>query len=318
MSFGENIGYYRRRGGITQEQLAERLFVTRQTVSRWETDAVLPDVETLVRLCDLFSCDMDTLVRGDAAAEQPSEPAPSPSPDSLPLYDRHMNRFSLAISLGVLTILLGVTLLILLSAFPWGGVAGVIALLALIAAAVVVFIVAGLRHEGFMREHPHMSPYPEERRRAFLPRMTLMIAGATALIFVGIILLILLLGSGEAPTGVEIAVWEHLSAAIFMLTVSIAVFLYVMAGMLHSKYEVSEYNRECVKEGFAPPEESTPRERGKQIAETLSSVIMLAATAVFLLFGFLADAWHPAWVAFPIGAILTGIASAICEAFFKK
>ncbi len=66
MSFGENVGFYRRQLDITQEELAERLFVSRQTVSRWETDSTLPDVETIIRLCDVFECDMDTLVRGNA------------------------------------------------------------------------------------------------------------------------------------------------------------------------------------------------------------------------------------------------------------
>ena len=66
MSFGENVGFYRRQLGITQEELAERLFVSRQTVSRWETDSTFPDVETIIMLCDLFGCDMDILVRGNA------------------------------------------------------------------------------------------------------------------------------------------------------------------------------------------------------------------------------------------------------------
>ena len=65
MSFGENVGFYRHQLDITQEELAERLFVSRQTVSRWETDSTLPDVETIIKLCNIFGCDMDTLVRGN-------------------------------------------------------------------------------------------------------------------------------------------------------------------------------------------------------------------------------------------------------------
>lgn len=66
MSFGENVGYYRRQSNITQEELAEKLYVSRQTVSRWETDSTFPDVETVIKLCEIFGCNMDTLVRGDA------------------------------------------------------------------------------------------------------------------------------------------------------------------------------------------------------------------------------------------------------------
>ena len=70
MSFGENVGFYRRQLSITQEELAERLFVSRQTVSRWETDSTFPDVETVIKLCDIFGCSMDTLVRGNAQGAQ--------------------------------------------------------------------------------------------------------------------------------------------------------------------------------------------------------------------------------------------------------
>ena len=73
MSFGKNIVYYRKKQKITQEELAERLYVSRQTISRWENDSVFPDVETIIKLCELFDCNMDTLVRGDAEAEEKEE-----------------------------------------------------------------------------------------------------------------------------------------------------------------------------------------------------------------------------------------------------
>ena len=67
MNLGKNIIYYRKELQITQEDLAERLYVSRQTVSRWENESVIPDVETIIKLCEIFGCDMDTLVRKDAA-----------------------------------------------------------------------------------------------------------------------------------------------------------------------------------------------------------------------------------------------------------
>ena len=66
MNLGKNIVYYRKKLSITQEELAEKLYVTRQTVSRWENGSVVPDLETAVMLCETFGCDLDTLVRGDA------------------------------------------------------------------------------------------------------------------------------------------------------------------------------------------------------------------------------------------------------------
>ena len=78
MSFGTNIGYLRKKKGMTQEEFAERMYVSRQTVSRWETDSVYPDVETVIKLCEVLECDMETLVRGDASIEKTlDELAPS-------------------------------------------------------------------------------------------------------------------------------------------------------------------------------------------------------------------------------------------------
>ena len=88
MSFGSNVLFYRKKYGITQETLAEKLEVTRQTISRWETDSAFPDMEKLLILCDLFRCDMETLVRGDASAKDAGE-----YKANLEAYDKHMNSF---------------------------------------------------------------------------------------------------------------------------------------------------------------------------------------------------------------------------------
>lgn len=63
MSLGTNIQYLRKINKLTQEQFAEKMGVTRQTVSRWESDEVTPELNKLVELCSTFSCKLDELVR---------------------------------------------------------------------------------------------------------------------------------------------------------------------------------------------------------------------------------------------------------------
>lgn len=64
MSLGQNLQFLRKMGNkMTQEELAEKLGVSRQTVSKWELDMVCPEMNKLVELCNLFSCSMDELVR---------------------------------------------------------------------------------------------------------------------------------------------------------------------------------------------------------------------------------------------------------------
>lgn len=79
MTTGERIYAARKRAGMTQEDLADRLNVTRQAVSRWESDAAFPETEKLIELCKLFSLSADELLLGvnpreDTRREQPQEP----------------------------------------------------------------------------------------------------------------------------------------------------------------------------------------------------------------------------------------------------
>ena len=66
MSFGTNLQYLRQLGGnMTQEALAERLDVSRQTISKWEMNAAKPEMEKALELCRIFNCTLDNLFRED-------------------------------------------------------------------------------------------------------------------------------------------------------------------------------------------------------------------------------------------------------------
>ncbi len=69
MSFGKNLQYLRRLSGeMTQETLAEKLNVSRQTVSKWELDTAQPEIDKAVELCNIFSCTLDNLFREELNA----------------------------------------------------------------------------------------------------------------------------------------------------------------------------------------------------------------------------------------------------------
>lgn len=66
MSFGQNLQFLRSmRDHMTQEELAEKMGVSRQTVSKWELDQAYPEINKLVEMCSLFSCTLDQLIRED-------------------------------------------------------------------------------------------------------------------------------------------------------------------------------------------------------------------------------------------------------------
>ena len=69
MSFGKNLQHLRRLNrNMTQETIAERLEVSRQTVSKWENDECKPDIEKAIEICSLFNCSLDNLFRDDLGA----------------------------------------------------------------------------------------------------------------------------------------------------------------------------------------------------------------------------------------------------------
>ena len=70
MKFGENLQKLRKEKGISQEQLAEQLGVTRQSVSKWESGASYPEMDKIVALCNIFHCDMNVLINKDITEER--------------------------------------------------------------------------------------------------------------------------------------------------------------------------------------------------------------------------------------------------------
>lgn len=277
MTFGENLQFLRKRRGMTQEELAEQMDVSRQSVSKWESNSAYPEMDAILRLCDLFSCDMDTLLRGDVSRRFGEDAAD---------YDKHMNRFAAAIAAGVGLILGGITLMLFLVGCGVGDGRATLVFLALLVAAVAIFIVSGMGHDIFLRQHPGFVPcYTKEEMDRFERRFPLLIAIPVALILLGVLAVV-------AINVLPDVVWiteqhEYLCSSLLLLCITIAVTTLVWAGIQHSKY------------GF-PEEPQSPAERR---SGRIWGFGMLAATAVFVGLGLTMDLWDRAWVIYPVAAL---------------
>lgn len=65
MNIGNQIKFFRQRDHLSQEELAAKLYVSRQTISNWENDKSYPDIHNLLMLSSLFQVSLDNLVKGD-------------------------------------------------------------------------------------------------------------------------------------------------------------------------------------------------------------------------------------------------------------
>lgn len=75
MTLGENLQRLRKRKGLSQDEVAAKLFVTRQSVSKWETDKAEPGVENLKTLARLYGVTVDALVGEEKEPPKPSDSA---------------------------------------------------------------------------------------------------------------------------------------------------------------------------------------------------------------------------------------------------
>lgn len=301
MSFGENLQYYRKREEITQEQLAERMEVSRQTISKWEAGTSYPEMEKIMQLCDMFSCSMDTLLRKDAQAEVVEDSAQ---------YEEHMKRFGKAVTAGVGILILGGAFSTLLEGTNglWKALQDIVMFPFLIVA-VLTFVVAGIRHSDFTKRHPYILPFYTEEEKESLDRSfpIKMAAG------IGILLMSIVVDELQkflpSPAGVEASAFYSF---LMLLLISAGVMLLVHSGMEKSKYNIEEYNKEhdpLYRERLTPEQQRILDEESHMpLAAKWSACIMIVTTAIYLLWSFLQNAWQISWVLFPVGGLFCGIA----------
>lgn len=75
MSMGSKVAQARKQANLTQEQLAERLGVTRQAVSRWESDTAFPETDKIVRMAQILNVSCDYLLRDGETEKAGAAPA---------------------------------------------------------------------------------------------------------------------------------------------------------------------------------------------------------------------------------------------------
>jgi len=291
MTFSENLQFLRARQGLTQEQLAEHLEVSRQSVSKWESALSYPEMDTLLKLCDLFHTDLDTLLRGDAQQA---------AAEDIAGYDAFMTRFARRIAGAVAEIIAvaGIAAAIAgLTSLP-EEVGGFVLLLG-VTIATVVLIASGLEYDAFCKRWPTLNDfYTQDEKDAFQRRFVWYISGGVGAILFAVTALCLAFSflPEEEP-------YESLLGTVLLLVVAGAVYAFIYGGICHDKYDIAKYNRtNC------PTEEDKAR---RQRVGTVCAVIMLLATGVFLFLGLNEGRWNSAAVIYPVAGVLCGIAAVV-------
>lgn len=291
-NFGEFIYTMRKEKGWTQAELADRLGITNKAISKWETGDAFPETAQLVPLASIFDITVDELLRG---AKNPDIEREKPiiiekQKELKPITKKQAIIIASAIGL----ILVGVMALITMAINDISYGIFVPVLLGCVAVAVFMLVVTALRR-GLDSADMDEVAYQKGKR-------------ISALMALGIALTILsvipIVSMGAAS--ISESIFMPVFFAVLIIGVPIIVFSGIQWGNLVKSYNI-------------PNDEGEPlRGKAKNLEETLCGTIMMVATAIFLLLGFLKGLWHPAWVVFPIGGILCGITSTIIRGFHNN
>lgn len=290
-AFAANLALLRKSRSLSQEQLAEQLGVSRQSVSKWESGSCLPELTTLDTLCTIFGCTLDNLLRGDMAQVDLS---------ALEAYDAEWDAFAKSITFGVAVILAGIALAALctVAALP-DNVAGFVVLLGVIIGT-VTFVASGIRHDAFEKTHPAVEIfYPPERRAPFAQKFPWLMAGGVGLVLADTAMVALLAPVFGTRLGGDRG--SALAGTLFMLVLAAAAAVLVWGGLQQAKYTTPDEKRRLRDDpDYARRESLTGRAIG---------VLWLLVVMVYLLWGFLADSWRINWVVFVAGGLLTAAIS---------
>lgn len=298
MSFSDNLQYLRRDRNMTQEQLAMLLGVSRQAISRWESETAYPEMDKLVRLCDIFECTFDELIRGDVE-DLPSSPARSVATGAVAVdvcgYDSHMRSRSRSLAAASVLAALG---------FAGAAITGGSGAMGMLTGAAIPFpaavsICAGLiagcavalpaafRHRRWIRMHPYIEDFYTEEDRALARRA--LRAG------IGVFAASVAIGCGLAVFWSQ-AQNQSLGVSCFLACMAIGVWALVYGACCRGRVDVDAYNERAE---LAHRRDMPPR------AVEACGAIMIAASAVAL--GALLVLGSPLfWLAWVLGALACG------------
>lgn len=351
MGFRENLLHLRAVHNLTQEQLAEQMGVSRQSVAKWESDKSYPEMDKLIYLCQIFDCSLDDLVQGDLTNTEPVAKEPSvtyeaislqpgeaesisdaPDPDGdRPLdeagYDAHMRTFAERISTGVMVV--GLFTAISIVFFSAGDQGGFIPLLPFVvlpenvwAALGTLFVLAGVVLAVGCIVPPALEHAAFVRKHPHLEDFytegqRTKARNAFAYGLVGGIVLVF----------VGVTVMIALSDTPFEETIGLPVMLALIAlgvkpivnnSMVFGMMNIASYNQSAVEVLRSDEAERMPVEEDKRIGG-ICGAIMMVATIAGLVMLFVPHYQTPLfWLAWPIGGLCCGLVATLMKAFARE
>jgi len=317
MILADKIIEERKRNGWSQEELAEKLGVSRQSVSKWESAQSIPDITRIIQMAELFGVTTDYLLK-DSASRNDGEQTIKESVETvkklrtvsmeeasefIKMKEINAPLIAFAVSLCILA----PVLLIVLSGFADSGILGIsenlagglgiVVLLIMVAVGFFIFISCRNREKkyDFLNTEEIETAYgvaqmAREKKDKFAKTFNTNIS-------IGVVLCILC----SLPLLVSSFLTEKdyiytAMAGLLLVIIAIAVNMFVRVGIINSSYD------KLLQEGDYTPD----KKKSSIIEEKLSGIYWLIAVAIYLAWSFLTNKWGITWVVWPVAGVLYG------------
>ena len=320
MILADKIIQLRKKNGWSQEELAEKMGVSRQSVSKWESAQSVPDLNKILLLGQIFEVSTDYLLKDELGEE--SYISSINETNSIQKYHITMeqaNEFmdikrytAPRIAIATMLCIMSPIILIVLAAASETDIisitekqavaVGIISLIIMVAIAVFLFIVNGERTRDyeFLDFEPIETAYGvtgmvHEKQNRFKNIYIRNNAIGACLCVLSVVPLFMSIFIAEEGIIISIGI------GLLLTMVALGVYFFISSGIVWESMEKllqeGDYNLES--------------KRNAKRNETISGIYWLAVTSIYLAISFWTFAWHRTWIIWPVAGVLFGVLTAI-------
>ena len=310
MILADKIINERKKNGWSQEELADMLNVSRQSVSKWEGAQSVPDLQKILKMAEVFGVSTDYLLKDEIEPEGNSELKYVDEDTDTSLRKVTLEEASLMITCPVILVLLaGIS-----SSYPdiltekAATVIGLLCMFIQIGAAIYSFVINSgklmkykfLEEEAFETAYgvdgmakDRLAEYEASNTKALTLGVLLCVLSAVPLVITSVM---------EAPNIVIICM-----VCLTLILVGIAVYLFISVCAVYSSYKI-----------LLQTDDYTPNmKRKNKKLDALSSSYWIMIVIIYLVTSFLTKGWHFTWVIWAIAGLLFALVRNIAQAMIK-
>ena len=326
MILADKIIMLRKKNGWSQEELAEKLNVTRQSVSKWEGAQSVPDLTRILQLAQIFEVSTDYLLKDELEEEEYTTKVELKENSLRRVSMEEANTFlevskfvSIRIAFATFLCIISPICLILLGGAFEGGYLpisedasagiGIIVLLLMVTAAVAIFVSSGMKlspYEYLEKEEIEteygVNGMVRERKNQFKETYSRYNIIGVCLCILSVIPLFI----GMVFSVNDFVMVMMVSLLLLMVAIAVRFFILVRVpwGAMQKLLQEGDYSVET-------------KRRNKKVG-WIAPLYWLLATAIYLAYSFATNNWERSWIVWPVAGVLFAAVAVVCDMIVKK